>query len=119
MKPAALSASDRFGLPGITARIEVWVGDGLRLELNELISRSAPAHACPGARVRIRFRRTFKSSRSLFFSQLRMDDPDEKTGFAGLIIRGETKRESIGVSIKTTSCTTVYLRCDWINPAAG
>jgi hypothetical protein len=114
LKPAIASTCSRLGLLPILARVGVWVEDELQSKFQVVGTGSQEAPL--NAQIRLRLRRTIKAERSLFFAQLKLDDVDVTSGFAGLIVKGEVSG-SEKPSVKTRSCTAIFHRCEWIDPA--
>ena len=117
IRPAVEATRDRVQIAQIIAQISTWVLGEAQLESRILLGTAAQEPNA-NAHIRLRFRRTFKPERSLFFAQLRMDVPDEKTGFAGLIVKGEVKTDADEIAVSTTTCTVIYNQCSWIDPAS-
>lgn len=95
--------------------LEIWHYDNAvvteALELRG--SGSLNAHGV----IRLRFRRTFKPERNLFFCQLRLDSPLQPTGYTGFLIRGAVKQYADGMTTASADHTTWhYNQTRWMNP---
>src|SRR5438105_52758 len=79
LRPAIIAACSALGVSQLTASIGVWMGNERPTDLPALVVGGMDDGGCSNAQVRLRFRRTFKPSRSLFFAQLKLDSPDDKS----------------------------------------
>lgn len=114
--PAIEATCNQLGIAQIAAEVSVWSAAESRSEPNILVSGSTGDGARGSGRIRLRFRRTI-TGRVLFFAQLRMQDPGATGGFAGLIVRGQIDVGGETAHVSTTSCTGIYNRSSWIDPA--
>jgi hypothetical protein len=115
LKPSIADACRQLNLSPILARVGVWVGDQLQtpFQVVGIGSQEAPLNA----QIRLRFRKTFKPERSLFFAQLRTDEVDSITGFTGLLVKGQVLVGSEAPEVDTKSCTTIFHHSNWLDPA--
>lgn len=116
--PAIAASCDQFGISRLAADVSVWSGTESRSEPCISASGTVDDGVHVSGHIRLRFRHTIKTGRVLFFAQLQVEDPVAAGGFAGMILRGQIAVEGHGGRVTTTSCTGVYNRSSWIDPAS-
>jgi hypothetical protein len=103
-------------LPPKFATLEIWVHDEMQKRSVIPLGSDGPVDEVAAAQIRLRFRRTFKPARSLFFAQLMTEVRDPQTGFAGLVAEGSMKAEENRFIIDMPTRTVIYNSSRWLHP---
>jgi len=116
LKPRILAILPEIHVSSLRGNIGVWKNNECKLEASAVSIGLEDLGGVSNCEIRLRFRRTIKAERSLFFAQLRMVKPLGQARFAGIIITGEIKEANDGFCASSKSCTVIYNRCDWSLP---
>ena len=115
LRPTIAQVLSEYGITRIRGEIRVWVAHTPQ-DLHHPLDPSPSSDAILGE-MRLRFRRTVKPSRQLYFAQLKLVRTETPATVTDLIIRGEIDSSVEPALVKTTSCTVIHNRFDWIDPA--
>lgn len=96
-------------------QITIWQANLLRSEW-QFAAPTKPNSTSPDGELRLRFRGTFKTERSLFFGQMRLKSPIAATGYSGFSLRGSAKVCDSGIVVDVDPVTTEYNSTRWRDP---